>query len=176
MGGVGANQGYCENILNFVEEVKASFAYEAQMVQKLTCENLTDFVVCGGACEGHGLRKEVNFSDTLLLNGELVRIPGNKEGMKWSTIVAHGWFSYQLKLKSGQENVIQITAGSSTDSLTMKVTIGTKEYIVDKTAESANGKYVIALKYQASTEEESAVVKIEKISANMPLVYTMRVY
>lgn len=115
VGGVGAKQGYCENILNFVEEATASFAYEEKAVQTLEGENLTDFVVCGGACEGHGLRKEVNFSDTLLLDGELVRMPENKEGMKWSTIVAHGWFSYQLKLKPGQQNVVQITAGSSSE-------------------------------------------------------------
>ena len=175
VGGVGGKQGYCENILNFVEEVTESFTYEEKVVKELAKEELTDFVVCGGACEGHELQKEVNFSDTLLVGGELVRIPGNKEGMKWSTIVAHGWFSYRLKLKPSQENVIRITAGSSVDTLKMKVTVGTQEYVIDRSAEVLDGKQVISLKYLASAEEEAAMIKIEKITANMPLVYMIKV-
>jgi len=55
------------------------------------------------------------------------------------------------------------------------VTVGTQEYVIDRSAEVLDGKQVISLKYLASAEEEAAMIKIEKITANMPLVYMIKV-
>lgn len=163
---------HSENILDFINDVTASFQYEEKVVNELESENLTDYVVCGGAIEGHDLKKEVNFSDTLLIDGEIVRITGNRNGMKWSTITAHGWFSYKLKLKENQDNRICIVVGSNTDDLKMKVTISENEFVINQPNE---GKNIIELNYHAKIHEESVTVKIDKISVNMPLVYIIKV-
>lgn len=162
-----------ENVLDFIDAVKASFAYEEMARTQLENENLTDFVLCGSGCEGHEIRKEVNFSDTMMVDGEQVRITGNKRGMEWSTITAHGWFSYKLKLKPGRENVICVIAGSSTDTLKMKVTIGRQEYMVDR---PNTGKNTVEFRYVAGAQEDSVRIRFDKISANMPMLYTVRVY
>lgn len=168
---IGARRCHGEKILDFVREVKESFACEEMAIKALEGEQCTDYVVCGGGCEGHALKKEVNFSDTLLVDGALVRIPGNKKGMEWSTITAHGWFSYRLRVKPGQENVIEIVAGSSSDLLKMKVTVGGKEYDVE---EPVKGMVTVRLRYEAEEGETTAEVKIEKISAHMPLVHVIK--
>lgn len=161
-----------EKILDFIADVTASFDYEEKAVAQLEAQGLTDFIVCGSGSEGHELKKEVNFSDTLLVDGELVRITGNRAGMNWSTITAHGWFSYKVKLKENTSNTITIIAGSTTDTLKMKVTVGDREYLIDQ----ANaGKNVIELSYPAGEHETSATVKLDKISVNMPLVYIIKV-
>ena len=170
---VHAERHWNENILNFIDEVRESFAYEKKKVQELAAEALTDFVVCGGGSEGHDLKKEVNFSDTVMIDGELARICGNKAGMKWSTIAAHGWFSYALKIKENQTNTVCLTAGSATDTLKMKVTIGEREYLIDQPNE---GKNELVFDYQAQAGETSVRVRIDKISANVPLVYQIKTY
>lgn len=156
---------------NFIQETKASFAYEEKTVVALKKEELTDYVVCGGGNEGHKLQKEVNFSDTLLIDGELVRIPGNRKGLEWSMISAHGWFSYELKIKPNQENVIKILVGSHTDRLDMKVIIGEQEKSVK---EQIIGKKELTFHYSARDTQETVRIRIEKISGNMPYIYTIK--
>jgi len=159
-----------QNIASFVAEVTASFVYEKRARAALDAKNLTDYVLCGSGCEGHALQKEVNFSDTLLIDGELVRIPGNRAGMDWSTITAHGWFSYRMKVKKGEINRITIIAGSTTDLLKMKLTIGTQEHLIEQ---PNVGKNTIEFAYTAREDEEFVTIKFDKISVNMPLIYTV---
>lgn len=156
---------------DFIRETKASFAYEEKTVAALKEEELTDYIVCGGSNEGHRLQKEVNFSDTLLIDGELVRIPGNRKGLEWSMISAHGWFSYELKIRPNQENTIKILVGSNTDQLAMKVIIGENEKSIK---EQIIGKKELTFHYLAKEAEETVRIRIEKISANMPCIYTIK--
>ena len=159
-------------ISEFIQEVKTSLNYEEQLSRKLNAENLVDYVICGGACEGHKLQKEVNFSDTLIRNGELCRIPGNRKGLEWSTITAHGWFSYELRLTEGRENNIIIEADSNTDVLCAKIIIGENEYTVK---EKCKGKCKISFVYKAKQCENSVRIRIEKISTSVPCIYTVKV-
>lgn len=161
-----------EKVLDFIAAVKESFAYEEKARAELEGEGLTDFVLCGSGCEGHEIQKEVNFSDTVMVNGEQARITGNKRGMEWSTITAHGWFSYKLKVNPGRENVISVLAGSSTETLKMKVTIGEKEYVVDQ---PNAGKNTLEFCYTAGAEENSVRIRFDKISGNMPMMYNVKV-
>ena len=161
-----------EKVLDFIASVKESFAYEETARAELESENLTDFVLCGSGCEGHEIQKEVNFSDTVMVNGEQVRITGNKRGMEWSTITAHGWFSYKLKLNPGKENVISVLAGSSSDTLKMKVTIGDQEYVVDQ---PNGGKNTLEFRYVAGAEEDCVRIRFDKISGHMPMMYHVKV-
>ena len=105
----------------FVQEIKQSFEIEKNTIeQKQGDKSIIDFVVCGGAMEGHELQKEVNFSDSLFYDNSLCRITGNRKGLKWSSINAHGWFSYNLKVATGEENIIRVCAGAASGNLTMK--------------------------------------------------------
>ena len=172
LGDVHAKIDTYEKIRLFIDDINASFAYEEKARAELDQENLTDYVLCGSGAEGHEIQKEVNFSDTVMVDGQQARITGNRRGMEWSTITAHGWFSYALKVKPGQENVISVLAGSSTDTLKMKVTVGDKEYIVDQ---PNAGKNTLEFTYCALEGVESVRIRFDKISANMPVMYNVKV-
>ena len=77
----GAGSGVKDYIDEFVQDIKTSFETEKKIEEDLLKKNLTDFVICGGAMEGHALMKEVNFSDTILKDGTMFRIPGNRKGL-----------------------------------------------------------------------------------------------
>ena len=156
----------------FISELRKTFDYEIKKSRELSSEKLTDFIVCGGACEGHKLQKEVNFSDTLIRHGELCRIPGNRKGLEWSTITAHGWFSYELRLSEGRENNIIIEAESNTDILCMKVIIGDDEHTVNV---QSGEKQELLFTYNAKHSEDSVRIRFEKISTNVPCIYTVKV-
>ena len=119
----------------FVEEIRQSFDLEREAVLSVRNEpTLLDAIVCGGAMEGHRLQKEVNFSDTLVMDGELCRIPGNRRGMEWSSINAHGWFSYELRVSPQKENRICVVIGSAGDQLDVKITVGEEEFVIREKA------------------------------------------
>ena len=102
----------------------------AELQQLKQEEKLCDYVLCGSVCEGHKLQKEVNFSDTLLVDGKQCRIPGNKASLRWSRINAHGWFSYEIKVKPEKENTISFLLGSATDFLSIQIIIGNKTHVI----------------------------------------------
>ncbi len=156
----------------FIAELRQSLEYEDKKSRELCGEGLVDFVICGGACEGHKLQKEVNFSDTLIRDGELCRIPGNRKGLEWSTITAHGWFSYELKILPERENVITVEVGSNTDTICMKVIIGDREHTVNI---PSGKKTSVMFNYQAKPNEKNVRIRFEKISANVPCIYTVKV-
>ena len=145
---------------------------EKQTSDKLKSENNIDYIVCGGALEGHLLSKEVNFSDTLILDDALCRIPGNKRGLKWSAINAHGWFSYTLKIKPDAENYVKISLGSVNDILDARITLGNEIHDIHK--ENCS-KTEITLPYSAKKDENSVEIRFDKISAYTPCVYTIHV-
>lgn len=156
----------------FIEESKKSFDYEVKLTEKLKKENLTDFIVCGGANESHKLMKEVNFSDTIFVDDELVRICGNQKGLEWSMINAHGWFSYELKVKESAQNNVEIVCGTKGDSLDMKITLGESETIIK---EKIDGKKVVSIPYSAKAGETSVRIRFDRLSGNTPYVYMIKV-
>ena len=151
---------------DFIREITESFQLEKAAFDRLARPGVTDFIVCGGAMEGHRLQKEVNFSDTLVHDGALCRIPGNRRGMEWSRINAHGWFSYELRVKPGQENRILITLGSATEQLDVKLTLGEQEFFI---REPVSGKREFSLSCTPKTE--TVRIRFDKISGNTPCVY-----
>lgn len=160
-----------DKIETFIEEVNASYIAEKNAIEE-TDKNLIDYIVCGGALESHGLKKEVNFSDTLIYENKLCRIPGNIKGLKWSGINAHGWFSYEIKVKPNSENVISILCGSVNGKLDAKITIdGNKKEI----CEEITGKKLLTFNYLEKEGKEKVEIRIDKISANVPLVFSIRV-
>lgn len=157
----------------FVEEVRESFFIEKE-AYRLLSENpaLTDYVVCGGAMEGHQLKKEVNFSDTLVRNKKLCRIPGNKNGMSWSSINAHGWFSYTVKVLPGQKNSLHIALDNMEGVIDAKITVGEKETILH---EETKGIYEAVIPYTAAENETEVNIRFDKISKDTPCIYSIQV-
>lgn len=45
---------------------------------------------------------------------------------------AHGWFSYELKVKKEAENLLIFEFGSLTDTMSVKITIGDKAYEINE--------------------------------------------
>lgn len=161
---------YIEDFCNCISE---SFQAEKKATINLkTEETLTDYIVCGGAMEGHRLQKEVNFSDTLVLDGALCRIPGNKRGMKWSSINAHGWFSYQVKVKPLEENEIHVIIGSIGEMLEARVTIGEKEYEI---RENACDRKDLMFYYTPDEGCSFVRIRFDKISGYTPCVFEIKV-
>ena len=155
----------------FVKDVKQSFEVEKQEFLELEKEGLYDYIICGGACEGHKLQKEVNFSDTLVADGKLCRVPGNNGGAAWSRINAHGWFSYELKVKPNSNNAILIEAGSNSDIIDFMVSIDGKDYLFNQPKQDKN---VFQINYEAK-ENSSVRIRIDRRTSHTPYIYTIKV-
>ena len=164
-----AGGGRYELIDMFLRETMESFEAEKATAEKLDAEDLLDYVICGGASEGHALKKEVNVSTTEVIDGELCRIPGS--AMKgWSTVNAHGWFSYALKVRPNAENTVTVDIGSPTDTLDVKVTVGD----VAEELHLEGARHILTYKYNAG-DENTVRVRFDRISANAPQIYTIKV-
>ena len=118
--------------------------------------------------------KEVNFSDTLVREGALCRIPGHmrREGNSIKSMInAHGWFSYEIKVKPGESNRIVITAGGYDEKVDMRVTLGDKVFDFH---ESGNF-HDYTVDYTAKSDESSVRIRIDRISPDAPLVRYIKV-
>ena len=156
----------------FAEEIRESFRLEREAVERIEQEKVLDYVICGGAMEGHRLQKEVNFSDTFVRDGALCRIPGNKRGMEWSSINAHGWFSYEVKVKPYHENAFEILMDSSDEELEVGIIIGENEYLIHK---KIVGRTPILISYTENQGNTSARIHFNKVSSYTPFVYEIKV-
>lgn len=155
---------------NFVNEIRNSFEKESCAKTRLCQENLTDYIVCGGGNEGHKLQKEVNFSDTYIFDDGVCRIPGTNRGKAWSTVNAHGWFSYEIRVKANEENEIVIVAKGSDGYLEMSVDIEGEKTILRK---RTTKKEEMTIKYFAKTSYVR--VRIDRISSYTPFIYEIKV-
>ncbi len=163
--------GKYEQIPIFTEGVIKSFEAEKAVYASLADEENHDLIVCGSAFEGHKLMKEVNFSDTVAEGGEVYRLPGNAKGAEWSTIKAHGWFSYEIKVRPNTKNTVEVVLGSYTDTLDIKITLGDAVY---ELSEKINGAKAFNFEYTAG-DEEAIRIKFDKISGHTPKIYTVKV-
>ncbi len=165
--------GVVRAVEKFVDEIEESFRAEKKSYFALLAEGNTDFVDCGGGMESHGLQKEVNFSDTLLVDGALCRIPGNRRGAEWSQINGHGWFSYEVVVKPKQKNIFLLEMGSLMEKLEIRITIGDTTYEVKETA--PKGKKIFRFVYEEKEGANSVRIRVDRISPYTPLVYSIRV-
>ncbi|MBQ7032660.1 MAG: hypothetical protein IJN25_03235 [Clostridia bacterium] len=164
------NFDYVENLVREIEESFRAEKMQTELLEKE--ENLVDYVVCGGAMEGHRLQKEVNFSDTFVKEGSLYRIPGTGRGTSWSTVNTHGWFSYEIAVKPNAENTIKLTLGTHLcEDIDIKVCVDGKEYTF---REKTGGKTKeVSVPY--SSEKSTIRIRFDRFTANTPCVHNIRV-
>lgn len=160
-----------EPIQAFVADVRQNFQLEKALYTKLSAQGLTDFVICGGVFEGHKIMKEVNFSDTYIKDDGICRIPGTYRGKAFSTVNAHGWFSYEVKVKPNAANTLVITAAGSEEHIDFDVAIGTESHQVRDTA---TGRKEYAFTFQAGSQD-AVRVRIDRVSGYTPFIYELKV-
>lgn len=159
---------------DFAEEIKQSFFREKEETEKIESEGgLLDYVICAGATEGHRLQKEVNFSDTLITENGLCRLAGSSRGAQWCTVNAHGWFSYFIRIKPNDKNIIKVTAGSLGAETEIGVSVGNERYTV---CEKTNDIKEFVFEYAEKEGKDTARIRFDKISGSTPCVYTIKVY
>ncbi len=163
---------YIDYIPQFLTSIKESFEAEKAAFFEKKAKNLYDFVICGGGFEGHKIMKEVNFSDTVVIDGKVCRIPGNNKGKEWSQINCHGWFSYALKVRAGEENTIKVYLGSQAPKIDIQITLGDDMTVIN---EDANGVTVAELKYTAKADEDEVRIRFDRMSGHTPCVYSVEV-
>ena len=156
---------------SFIKEMNENFEAENKAFAELKKKNLTDFIVCGSADEGHKIKKEVNFSDTLIYNGEPCRICGNLKGADWSTVKAHGWFGYELKIKPDAYNTLNFTVGSLDGKIDMTINI---EGTIIQINEKCKGKKTVPFVLLPS-KKDRIYVRFDRLTEHTPLVYTVEV-
>lgn len=161
-----------DRVAGFVAQLQEAFSAEKAQLLQMQQQKPLDFVLCGGAMEGHALKKEVNFSDTLLVDGKLCRIPGNKKGMLWSKINAHGWFCYSVKVRPNQKNTVKLWLGSADGVLDARITLGEQEYHLQEQSDKVQ---CYTLSYAETQGSEQLTVRIDKISGHTPCVYGIMV-
>ena len=113
-----------------------------------------------------------NFSDTLMRDGLPFRIPDNRAGMKWSRITAHGWFSYEIKVKPNADNQICVVMDGYGGQLDVKIVLGDQEHII---SEAISGKKEYRFSYHESNGCDTARIRVEKTTGNVPCIYTISV-
>lgn len=164
-----AGGGRYELVEMFCTEILETFEIEDKWARKLADEGLYDYVIAGGCTEGHKLQKEVNFSDTMIADGRLARVPGNAR-RGWSAINAHGWFSYEVAVRPRCENEIVIAVGGD-DGFDLALTVGDERCEI---REDSGEVREITVKYTAG-KEGAVRVRFDKISPRTPKIYTVKV-
>ena len=161
-----------DKVAQYVKDAKASFEYEAALEAELKSEGLVDFIIPGSGNEGHKLFKEVNFSDTFLLEDGVCRIAGTYRGKAFSTVNAHGWFRYEIAVKPNAENEILITAKGSEPSIDFSIDIAGEKTVI---REAADGKKEISVKFTEKEGRDKVQLRLDRISASTPFFYMIKV-
>ncbi len=159
-------------VIGFVNDMRMSFALERKETAELEKENLTDYIICGGGNESHKLQKEVNFSDTYIYEDGLCRIPGTNRGKAFSTVNAHGWFSYEIKVKPNTVNEIVVVAKGSDGCLDFSVEIDGKTTVVKQ---KTNELTEIPVSFTEENGKDKVRIRIDRITGNTPYIYQIKV-
>lgn len=160
-----------EPVQSFVQDVRESFRLEKALHARLAAENLTDFVICGGGFEGHKIMKEVNFSDTYLKPDGICRIPGTYRGKAFSTVNAHGWFSYEMKVRPNAVNTLIIAANGSDGHIDFDVTIGNEKREVRALSPE---KQEFSFTFHPGSAENIRI-RIDRVTGYTPFIYEIKV-
>ena len=152
--------------------LKTAIDLEVATDRKLRKENPIDYVISGGFSEEHGLKTEPNFSGALTLVDGTCRTAGSERGSMWSTVKAHGWFSYEMKVKPGVENTLTVTGKGQTGTLSIDVSIDGE---MARYAKSGDGLVSIEHKFTPKEGKDTVTVRIDRNSDSLPFIYYMMI-
>lgn len=143
---------------------------EVETRRMLTKNNPVDFIVSGGFSEEHNLKCEPNFSGALTLDDGNCRTAGSERGAFWSVLKAHGWFSYDMKVKPNAENTIVIRGKGHNGTFSIDVDIDG-----DMTRHSVTGDGILEISrtFTPKKDVETVTVRIDRNSESLPFVYSI---
>jgi len=143
---------------------------EVETRKLLAKENPVDFVVAGGFSEGHNAKREPNFSAALTLDDGNCRTAGSERGSFWSVLKAHGWFSYDMKVKPNEENTVVIRGKGETGTFSIDIDIDG-----DMTRHSVSGDGILEISrtFTPKKDSETVTVRIDRNSESLPFVYSV---
>ena len=156
----------------FVEGIKTAFMHDGIAQKRLSAEGLYDFVLCGSAIEGHKIKKEVNFSDTYLKDNGSCRIPGTNRGKNFSTVNAHGWFSYEMKVKPNSLNTLVIVAEGTDGHLDFKLTVDEDSVEIH---EMQDGMAEFEFDFEETEGKNAIRIRLDRISGFTPYFYELKI-
>ena len=161
------------NVPFFIEQVSRAFELEVEQMKRLREKGLVDYVVAGGLNERHSMRKEINFSSSHAFDDGICRLAGSSRGKAWSVVKAHGWFSYDVRVKPNAENTITVTAkGWDSDNIHLSVTVGDEKTVLRAVSDK---KKEFDIKYIEKNGCDKVTVRFDRITEFAPVVYTVEV-
>ena len=160
-----------DRVGEFIEQILASFEAEKKEIERLKKNNPVDFVVCGGGVEGHKLKKEVNFSDTVINENGVCRVAGTLRGTDFSRINTHGWFGYHLKVKPNAKNEIKLRLGSIHARTDMRISYAGQELTVN----DERNYLEITLPFTETEGKNELYIRFDRLTGYTPCVYSIEV-
>ncbi len=161
-----------DKISKFIEDAKRAFEFESAAIKELDGENLLDYIIPGAANEGHRLYKEVNFSDTFLMDDGVCRIAGTYRGKAFSAVKAHGWFRYEIAVRPNEVNEILVTAKGLEGEIDFSVTVGDEKTVIK---EARDGKCEFKISYTEREGKDKVYIRFDRISEHTPFFYLIKV-
>ncbi len=157
----------------FVSEISKLIDLEVDEVKRLEKEELVDYVVCGSINERHSLKKEINFSSSHRRDDGVCRLAGSARGKAWSVVKAHGWFSYDVKVKPNAENVITVSArGFDSEHIDFSVTVGNQKTVFRK---EGCERCDFVVPFTETEGCDKVTVRFDRITEYAPCIYTLKV-
>lgn len=152
------------------EIFKKALDMEVTLNRELLEKNVTDYIIAGGFSEGHNPKFEGNFSACLTMADGSCRTAGSERGALWSVVKTHGWFSYEMKVKPGVENVLTVTGKGEDGSLNIDIEINGEMKRYRKCGE---GLVDIVHRFVPKEGQDIVTVRIDRNSDSLPFIYTL---
>lgn len=158
------------HVYHFERIFKHAFDSEVAKDRELRAQNLTDYVIAGGFSEEHGAKREPNFSAAFSTPEGPCRSAGSERGAYWSHLKAHGWFSYEMKVRPDVPNTVVVSGKGENGTLNIDLGIDG-----DITRHSVTGEGIVSVErtFTPAPGTDKVTVKIERCSSSMPLIYTV---
>ncbi len=145
---------------------------EVEARRKMAKENPLDFVIAGGFSEEHHMKCETNFSGALTLDDGNCRTAGSERGSYWSMLNAHGWFSYDMKVRPNAENTLIVRGKGDTGTLSIDITIDGE---MTRHSVTGDGILEISKTFTPAKDAETVTVRIDRNSKALPFIYTLMI-
>ncbi|MBQ6874703.1 MAG: hypothetical protein IJN46_00525, partial [Lachnospiraceae bacterium] len=149
---------------------KKALDMEVAVNRELLARKVTDFIIAGGFSEGHNPKFEGQFSTCLTMPEGSCRTAGSQRGAMWSVVKTHGWFSYEMKVKPGVENVLTVTGKGEDGNLNIDIEINGE---MKRYSKSGEGLVDIEHRFTPKEGQDIVTVRIDRNSDSLPFIYTL---
>lgn len=160
------------NVERYCVDTERAFEMELAETKRLEAKGLVDYVIAGGFSERHSMKYEINFSSAHTMDDGICRLAGSSRGKTWSVLKAHGWFSYEIKVKPNARNIITVSAKGSEGHLDYEVSIGD---MTERVSMIADGRREVEFVYDEKAGKKSVLIRFDRTTEFMPYVYTVEV-